>query len=354
MTTSFIAPRQKLFGHLDRLQELRATGKTTAPVNVEIDLSNRCSLGCQWCHFAYTHTRGPLAGHVKPEGAVSGGDLMDYDLATSILDQLDAAEVRSVVWAGGGEPTLHPRFDDVITYCNLDQGLYTHGGHIDDKRAALLKRRLTWAYVSLDECDAVAYQTSKGVDRFDAVLTNIARLVAADGPATIGVGCLLHVGNWQNIHRMVRLGRELGVDYVQFRPVIEYDMTAPGSIDGDVDWIDSAIGHLGAYRDDPFVMADVERFKRYRQWAGHGYQTCYWSAMQTVITPNGKVWRCINKREHGDACLGDLTIDTFADIWKRTGGSCAVDGHCRVACRGDQSNLALEPIMADYLHPNFV
>lgn len=43
-------------GELSRIGE---TGKTKAPVNVEIDLSNRCSHGCAWCHFAYTHTKGP-------------------------------------------------------------------------------------------------------------------------------------------------------------------------------------------------------------------------------------------------------------------------------------------------------
>src|SRR5574338_42021 len=83
-----IGPRDKLLWHPDKLLELRTAGKTSAPINVEIDLSNRCSLGCEWCHFAYTHTRGPLKGkRAKPAGAVLGGDLMEPDLIGSILAQ---------------------------------------------------------------------------------------------------------------------------------------------------------------------------------------------------------------------------------------------------------------------------
>ena len=55
----YIEPKLKLFAHLDRLAALQR-GENPPPVNVEMDLSNRCSLGCEYCHFAYTHTKGPV------------------------------------------------------------------------------------------------------------------------------------------------------------------------------------------------------------------------------------------------------------------------------------------------------
>jgi hypothetical protein len=51
----YIDPRGKLFGHMDRLAEIR-TGKRPPPVNVEVDVSNRCNLGCRGCHFAHLHS----------------------------------------------------------------------------------------------------------------------------------------------------------------------------------------------------------------------------------------------------------------------------------------------------------
>lgn len=355
--SQYINPRSKLFGHLPTLAAIQR-GERPAPVNVEIDLSNRCSLGCSWCHFAYTHTRGPLAGKVnKPAGAIPSGDLMDYDLLYSILDQLEDAGVKSVTWSGGGEPTLHPDFNNIAesaSYRNLEQGIYTHGGHIDEARAALLKKHFTWVYVSLDECTAETFKASKDVNRFDAVLSGIRRLVAADGKATIGVGFVLHPGNYRDIYHMQKLGRELGVDYVQFRPTVRYEQDKPSELAENTQWVSNAMAHLGAYQGDPFVIADIDRFKRYRDWDGHGYQTCFGSALQTVISPNGMVWRCTNKTEHPSALLGDLSKELFAELWARSGGSCSVDGECRILCRQHLSNISLQTIMADVPHANFI
>lgn len=147
---SYIDPRNKLFQHMPTLDAIKR-GKRPPPVNVEIDLSNRCSHGCAWCHFAHTHTKGPLAGKVaRPAGAISGGDLMDWALAKRILRELAGAGVKSVTWTGGGEPTLHRQFDEIVDYAftqGLEQGIYTHGGHLDDERAAIIKDVFSWAFI---------------------------------------------------------------------------------------------------------------------------------------------------------------------------------------------------------------
>lgn len=354
---SFIAPATKLYQHLPVLHAIKL-GERPPPINVEIDLSNRCSLGCEWCHFAYTHTRGPLAGkQAGPANAISGGDLMDLALAESILDQLSEVGVKSITWTGGGEPTLHPQFNAIAGYANykrLEQGLYTHGGHINPERARILKKQFTWVFISLDECTPEAYKKSKGVDRFDRALEGISNLVNAEGMATIGVGFLLHKENWRDTHHMVKLARSLGVDYVQFRPTILSEKEAPGEVVENLNWLTNAMAHLNAYQKDSFVIADLERFAMYRDWDGHGYSTCYWSGLQTVITPNGKVWRCTNKREHPGALLGDLSQESFSELWARSGGSCGVDSECRLMCRGHVANLSLQPMMATTPHGNFI
>lgn len=356
--TSFIAPKSKLFAHLGTLAAIQR-GERPAPINVEIFPSLRCGHGCNWCHYAYTHTRGPLAGKVdKPAGAIPGGDLLDWDLAKSILRQLAEYGVKSVTWSGGGEPTQNKDFDNMVCYAasvGLEQGLYTHGSNIDTVRAALLKPVLKWVYVSLDECTPEKFKANKGVNRFEKVLGGIRCLVAAEGDATIGVGFLLHEKNVNDVHDMVRLGRSLGVDYMQFRPVIHYDQDDPGKmIEADTSWIQRAIGMMNAYKGDTFVIADIDRFRQYAGWIEHPYSTCHWSALQTAITPNGKVWRCTNKTEHPDALLGDLSVESFAEIWQRSGGSCAVDSGCRLMCKGfTGGNQMLEGIFASQPHANF-
>ncbi len=355
--TRYIDPRLKLLQHVDRLAALK-TGAYASPINVEIDLSNRCSLGCEWCHFAYTHTRGPLAGkREKPDQNLPGGDLMDYDLAEHIIDELALNGVCSVTWTGGGEPTLHPHFNDMIKYTaqtSLDQGLYTHGGHVDTERAALLKEHLTWVYVSLDCADRETYHSEKGVDRFAAACAGVQNLAQAPGAATVGVGFLIHAGNYLRVYDMVELALSLGADYAQFRPAVYFDMANQEQITRDTYWIDDALRELKHLNELPHVIVDVDRFKMYRNWQGHGYTTCYWAGLQTVITPDGSLWACVNKREHAAAWLGNLGQQSFRAIWSTRGGPQAVNHDCRVMCRGHVPNLALQEIMTEMPHGNFI
>jgi MoaA/NifB/PqqE/SkfB family radical SAM enzyme len=92
----------------------------------------------------------------------------------------------------------------------------------------------------------------------------------------------------------------------------------------------------------------------YRDWTVHGYPTCYWSAIQAVITPNGKVWACLNKRSHKDAELGDLTKQSFEEIWTNAPIQ-YVNNSCRVMCRGHVPNLTLDQMMRQpAYHRNFI
>lgn len=356
LMNQYIDPRGKLYHHLDRLAALKA-GRNPPPVNLEIDLSNRCSRGCSFCHFAYTHSRGPLAGMMPMVGGEGTGDLMDTALALRLMVDLEMYGVRSVTWTGGGEPTLHPEFNVIVRATRLDQGLYTHGGHIDEERAALLKERCRWVYVSLDYADAASYARGKGVGEkaFGESLAGIRRLAAAEGEATIGVGFLLNRENYRQAWQMLELSWDLEVDYVQFRPTVYYDETSPGEPPEDRGWMDDVFFRQMkrlAMRSE--VTLDLSRFEMYHHWEAHGYRTCWWSGLQAVITPDGRVWACVNKRGFPAAAMGDLNRETFGKIWERAPIQ-KVDEQCRVLCRGHVPNLVLGPMMGtEGSHKNFI
>jgi MoaA/NifB/PqqE/SkfB family radical SAM enzyme len=354
MGMTYIMPRSKVLWHLDHLKEMQR-GLRPMPLGVEIDLSNRCSLGCEWCHFSHTHTKGPLANSPKLKDRIPGGDLMETGLAYEIIEQLKEAGVKSIIWTGGGEPTLHPHFDMITRYAwgRIDQGLYTHGGHIDEERAAHLKEVLTWVYVSLDASNAESYKKAKGIDRFEDACNGVRLMAEAKGNATIGAGFLVTAENFQDIEQMVRLARDLGADYAAFRPTILYDLTRPGEVTEDTEWLSEAMPAMELLAADPFVSVDLDRFRMYADWDGHGYEKCWWSGIQACITPNGKVWPCINKREFPGTELGDLNNERFDRIWKSSGLH-TVNDVCRAMCRGHLPNLTLEKVMSRPQHENFV
>lgn len=353
---TYIDPRGKLFRHIDRLAAWDR-GETPAPVTVEWDLSNRCVLGCQDCHFAHTHTRGPWAVQPRtlPMAFDGTGDLADMDLVSRTLEQMQAVGVRSIVWSGGGEPTTHPHWIEAVEMAywrGFEQGMYTCGGLLTEATGVRLAKAASWVVVSLDAVNAETYAAEKGVPaaRFEAACHGVRSLVGHK--ATVGVSFLLHAKNWHAMSQMRQLALSLGASYVTFRPAIQTDASAPGICSEDRGWVRSALDFLQAMASWPDVELDVDRFLAYADWKGHGYSQCHGIKLNTTITPDGRVWVCPQRR--GVTALGDLRRESFADIWARHPRMFAVDEGCRVMCRLHPVNETLAAMHTPKAHEAFI
>lgn len=358
---SFIAPRQKALRHIDRLVGWQR-GETPAPVTVEWDVTNVCSLGCRACHFAHTHESGPWAFQApRPDAYSSTGRFADGTLVGRTIPQLAAAGVKAIVWSGGGEPTLHPVFHGFITGAaavGLEQGMYTLGGHLTPDLAHTVAQVMRWVVISLDAPDADTYAAEKRVvpARFEAACEGI-RLLTHAAPHTglaVGVSFLLHEGNWRWMVDMRRLAVSLGATYTVFRPAVHTSPRQPAVCTDNRQWIAEADSLLRAMAAEPDVEIDIERFHEYRRWSGHGYAQCHGPALNTTITPDGRVWVCPQRRGIAGSELGDLRRESFADLWSRHSGHWTVDAQCRAMCRLHAVNQSLAPVFAVRPHEAFV
>jgi MoaA/NifB/PqqE/SkfB family radical SAM enzyme len=355
---TYIAPREKVFAHLDRLAAWKA-GDRPAPVTLEWDLSNRCVLGCRDCHFAYTHVRGPWMAKDRalPMAHDKGGDLAFADVVMRTLTDVKRFGVKSIVWTGGGEPTTHPSWQAIVDHAHgvgLEQGMYTLGGLLTRESGRFLAERAAWVVVSLDAPDAATYAAEKGVppSRFDAALQGIDALVGHK--AAVGVSFLLHEGNWFRADEMLALSRLLGATYATFRPTIR---TAPRDQSKCVDdrsWITEALPTLERLALEADVEVDPHRFVQYRDWQSHTYSACYGIRMSATITPDARVWVCPNRREFEGSCLGDLKKESFASIWARHPGSWTDFTDCRVMCRLHAVNESLSAVFQPRRHEAFI
>lgn len=355
----YIDPHNKLLAHPDLLAAWKR-GEKPAPLTVEWDLSNRCDLKCNGCHFAYTHTRGPWAHHAdKPYGAIPGGDLADTQLVRQGLYDMARAGVKSIIWSGGGEPTLHPDFDlivDTAFALGFEQGIYTHGGHITPERATLMGHKMTWAVISLDAATEEEYAKYKGVGvtKFHDACNGIYNLSQAGG-CVVGVSFLLSKDNWQQAWAMLDLARSFGASYTTFRPLVSYAMDDPAAPDKSAGWITDALPLLETLSRLPDVECLPERFIEYRDWKRERpYQTCYGIRFNTTITPNGKVWVCPNRREFPGSAVGDLNTQSFSEIWAAHPGEWLDFEKCRIFCRLHMVNETAWEIFRPRQHVNFI
>jgi MoaA/NifB/PqqE/SkfB family radical SAM enzyme len=359
LVSRFIDPRSKPFAHLDRLAGWQR-GEKPAPVTIEWDLSNRCVYGCQDCHFAHTHTKGPLTrtNRILPMAHDKGGDLADTPLVMRVLREAKAAGVQGIVWTGGGEPTTHPEFFNIFAnadYAGLKQGMYTLGALLGPAQSAWIRDHFEWVVISLDASTPEQYAAEKRTPQ-----NNFARACQAvqwlsGGQCKVGVSFLLHERNFMLAADMVEIGRSLGATYTTLRPTIRTQPDAPGVPVGDRAWVAQAMPMLEQLAKQPDVEVDPARFEEWAAWTAHPYATCYGIRMNATITPDGRLWVCPNRREYaGASCVGDLKTESFADVWARHPGKWMVDADCRASCRLHSVNQTLAEVFKERQHGSFI
>jgi len=322
----YIDPWNKVLRFPEHLVKMQK-GERVWPINIEFDLSNACNLRCRHCSFEYTHDN----------------TTMPEDLARRVIEECADVGVKALTFTGGGEPTTHPRFPELCQFAHekgLKVGLYTNGLRRDMLMAAV--PYLSWVYFSLDEVTPEQYKFTKGVNCFFPVVGAIGALA---GKTTVGVGYLLHGGNYHQAHRMIALAKDYGADYAQLRPVVGLS---------DYDWMPTCLTILRTIS-DPFVYISYRRFEdllhnqegKYQR----GYTVCRASEVTPCVGADGTLWACPNTR--GLRALGDLKTESFREIWERREPQCVSEG-CRIACRNDALNETLEYVCGQGQHTEFV
>lgn len=117
---SFTANHVKLLKHMDKLQRIQ-DGKTPVPVMIHVSLINACNLTCSFCCCANR----PMT------------DRLPTAKVKQALDSFAKIGVKGLEFTGGGEPTLHPDFAEIVQYAHdlgYKIGLCTNGALIGNDR----------------------------------------------------------------------------------------------------------------------------------------------------------------------------------------------------------------------------
>lgn len=330
MAERLIDPGNKILRFPDVLAAIRRRERVW-PLNVEMDLTNRCNAGCRHCDFRYMH-----------DGAV-----LPTDLAERVLTDLAEGGTRAVTFTGGGEPTLHPDFARLALHAaslGLKVGVYSNGLRPDPLTVSMYA--FAWVYLSLDAVDPESYREVKRVEGFWQVLDTARWLLTyrEGNSPKVGLGFLLSAHNWGDATVAADLATRLGVDYCQFRPIVSDDPAT------DYSWIREALPMLDSLA-GPRVYVSRARFVELLEGQVRGYAVCRASELVPCVGADGTLWACPNTR--GKRKLGSLADESFAAIWARREAQ-MVGPDCRRACRDHALNETLEYVCQEGPHDAFV
>jgi radical SAM protein with 4Fe4S-binding SPASM domain len=181
------------------------------PTFLQVEPVGQCNLRCQMCPIQFRKDGPP---HGPPA-------FMDFAAFTRLLDQFP--ELEELQLQGLGEPMMHPRFFDMVSYA-VQRGVRvstnTNLTLLNDRRAELcITSGLGELHASIDGATAQTYNRIRVRARFDRIVANLERLVQTRSrlASTTPHIRLVAVVMRQNLHELadlVRLAHRLAIDFL--------------------------------------------------------------------------------------------------------------------------------------------
>lgn len=331
---------EKILRYLDKLDYFFNGHKTL--IVTEFDLTNRCNNNCPGC-----------CG-VRENGAQLTREQIDL-----IVRSLRDIGNQGVILSGGGEPLISPHFSYAVKELRkngMKLGLNSNGLALTEELAELIADNCTYFRISLDAASPELYKKTHGMPpaAFQKTVDNIrmfARVKKARGSQTsYGVGFLTSRDTAGEMEAFVRLARDCGVDFAQFRPFT-----------GDLYDVTETYQRLKETYETPDfgVRASLQKYKEMKTGGKREYDRCRGMFFSTVITADAKVFACLHYRQREEYYLGTITEDTsLSDIFRSPRMRQVYESidcsKCPSMCRNDAFNRTLDTLSLDVTHREFL
>jgi len=297
----------KLMYHPGRVAQFLAEGDCY-PLYMEISPSGVCNHRCIFCAY----------------------DFLDYpnrrlekERTLTLLDELADCGLRSILFAGEGEPLIHPNIAEFIKRAHrngIDVGLFTNGQLLNRKMAESILPELTFVRLSFNGGTRENYAKIHSVrpEIFDTVIMNIREAVrikqSAGLEVDIGAQFVLLPENGQYLVPAAEILRECGMDYFAIKPFMQRELqtyrlqkqdsqTSLFELFRSVENVKTA-SFAVIVRRDAFMKNDVRR-----------YHHCYGTSFMTVLNSAGVIGTCLPYWEREEFSYGSIYQHSFKELW---------------------------------------
>ena len=354
MSDKYRIDSHKLIFHTKRVSDW-LDGGDISPIYVEIATAGRCGHRCIFCAFDYLNYKGAI---------------IEKDVLLGFLSESAELGVKSVMYAGEGEPLMHPNIGGIINETRkigIDVAVTTNGVAFNENLARQCIKDLSWIKFSLDAASAGTYSKIHGCKEKDfyLVVRNIERAVVEklsnNSLCRIGVQMLLIPENQSEMYYAAVLAKSIGADYFVVKPFTAHPMSDV-RLSGNVDYDSPILLEEKALRlaTDKF---DVVIRRNTMQKVGHekSYEECFGYRFWAYLDSSGNLYSCSAFLGDENYCYGNIYKQSFDDIWKSDRRKAVIKrmpkvdvSKCREICRLDEINKYLWELKHPSPHVNFL
>lgn len=331
----------KLMYHPERVASWML-GLDLAPIYMEVSPSGLCNHRCSFCALDFMGYQG---GFLQTERLVN------------FLKDASKAGLKSVMFAGEGEPLLHKDFAEIVQTASafLDVSITTNGTLFDDPESIIPYCK--WIKISINSGNAQNYaeiHRCKSSD-FEKVIKNLRQAVEyrnwSKSKCTIGAQAVLLPENKDYIFQLAQLSRDIGLDYLVVKAHSQHPLSKNQIT------VDCAGKFVNMQK--TFRAYSTDSFKAV--WRTDSisnkdrtYQECnalpFWSYLDT----KGNLWSCSNYLGVDGYDYGNIYEQSFEEVWQNRSIPTICLDKCRDNCRMDKANEYLWELKNPQEHVNFI
>lgn len=305
--------------HWKREIDAFKNGQMVYPHLIHIDPMASCNHNCPFCSFRYEKNNDRNA-------LLDFKDSIGYEKFVEIFEDGKEMGVRAVELSGGGEPSLHSRFGDIVGSVHdfgFELGVITNGAgrSFKTERSKVISglAESSWVRFSVNAGRPLSYADVHGCREsdFDFVISNIRELVGVKSDSTVvGISFIVDERNYTDIREIGFIAEDLGVDYLRVGRAI-YGEPYPVTYGVESDEIVLLVKKdLEFVRSLDFTLIDgfsvnIEDYGMY-----DSKDFCYMSCVQAVIGADLKLYPCCIWKYRPDGVICDLSDQGLKSGWE--------------------------------------